>query len=144
MNKKVLIFTGSRADYGLLKNLIIKTKSNKKIQCEILAGSAHYSKYYGLTFKEIERDDIQINYSIKKNYDNLFHDKIAEFVMKNKKIKSNGQIEHIFIFILHFSFLFKRNKNFDIKNCKIFQTVNLEAFNNLLKNKNKNYDLKKI
>ena len=90
MNKKVLIFTGSRADYGLLKNLIIKTKSNKKIQCEIFTGSAHYSKYYGLTFKEIERDDIQINYSIKKNYDNLSHDKIAEFVMKNKKIKLNG------------------------------------------------------
>ena len=98
MNKKVLIFTGSRADYGLLKNLIIKTKSNKKIQCEILAGSAHYSKYYGLTFKEIERDDIQINYSIKKNYDNLSRDKIVDYISKTlplfKKIikKSNPNL----------------------------------------------------
>ena len=33
MNKKVLIFTGSRADYGLLKNLIFKIKSEKKIIC---------------------------------------------------------------------------------------------------------------
>ena len=90
MNKKILVFTGSRADYSLLKNLILEIKYSKNNKCEILVGTAHYSKYYGLTFKEIERDDIQINYSIKKNYDNLFHDKIAEFVMKNKKIKSNG------------------------------------------------------
>ena len=26
MKKKVLVFTGSRADYGILKNLIIKLK----------------------------------------------------------------------------------------------------------------------
>ena len=68
MNKKVLIFTGSRADYGLLKNLIFKIKSEKKINCEVVAGSAHYSKYYGSTFKEIEKDKIKINYSVKKKF----------------------------------------------------------------------------
>ena len=38
---------------------------------------------------------------------------------------------------------FKKMSFFQFKN-NISQTVNLEAFNNLLKNKNKNYDLKKI
>ena len=79
MNKKVLIFTGSRADYGLLKNLIFKIKSEKKINCEVAAGSAHYSKYYGSTFKEIEKDKIKINYSVKKNFDNLSHENIILF-----------------------------------------------------------------
>ena len=44
--KKVVLFTGSRADYGLLKNLIFKIKSEKKINCEVAAGTAHYSKYH--------------------------------------------------------------------------------------------------
>ena len=82
MNKKVLIFTGSRADYGLLKNLIFKIKSEKKINCEVAAGSAHYSKYYGSTFKEIEKDKIKINYSVKKNFDNLSHENIIDYISK--------------------------------------------------------------
>ena len=38
---------------------------------------------------------------------------------------------------------FKKMSFFQFKN-NMSQTINLEAFNNLLKNKNKNYDLKKI
>ena len=52
MNKKILVFTGSRADYSLLKNLILEIKNSKNNKCEILAGTAHYSKFYGFTHKE--------------------------------------------------------------------------------------------
>ena len=66
MNKKILVFTGSRADYSLLKNLILEIKNSKNNKCEILAGTAHYSKFYGFTHKELKKDNIKINYAIKK------------------------------------------------------------------------------
>ena len=37
-----------------MKNLIFEIKKQKKINCEIVAGSAHYSNYFGSTYKEIE------------------------------------------------------------------------------------------
>ena len=51
MKKKVLVFTGSRADYGILKNLIIKLKKN--FDLEICAGGNHFSSKFGYTYKEI-------------------------------------------------------------------------------------------
>ena len=98
MNKKILVFTGSRADYSLLKNLILEIKNSKNNKCEILAGTAHYSKFYGFTYKELKKDNIKINYAIKKNYDNLSNDKVINYISQNlplfKKIlkKSNPDI----------------------------------------------------
>ena len=98
MNKKILVFTGSRADYSLLKNLILEIKNSKNNKCEILAGTAHYSKFYGFTHKELKKDNIKINYAIKKNYDNLSNDKVINYISQNlplfKKIlkKSNPDI----------------------------------------------------
>ena len=37
--KKIIIFTGSRADYGILKNLILDLKNKKKILTKIYAGA---------------------------------------------------------------------------------------------------------
>ena len=60
MKKKVLVFTGSRADYGILKNLIIKLKKNFSV--EICAGGNHFSAKFGYTFKEIINDKNIIKY----------------------------------------------------------------------------------
>ena len=35
MKKNLFIFTGSRADYGILKNLVIDLKKEKKYNCKI-------------------------------------------------------------------------------------------------------------
>ena len=86
MKKKILIFTGSRADYGLMKNLIFEIKKQKKINCEIVAGSAHYSNYFGSTYQEIETDKIKINYSVKINFDKLFHEDVIDYISKTLKI----------------------------------------------------------
>ena len=95
MNKKILVFTGSRADYSLLKNLILEIKKIKNNKCEILAGTAHYSKFYGFTYKELKKDNIKINYAIKKNYDNLSNDKVINYISQNlplfkKKLKKSN------------------------------------------------------
>ncbi len=69
IKKKILIFTGSRADYGILRTLI--KKLNIKINISIVAGADHYSKKFGLTYKEILNDGYNINYRSKlKSYDN--------------------------------------------------------------------------
>ena len=89
MKKKILIFTGSRADYGLLKNLILTIKKENKFKCELTAGSAHFSKYYGSTFKEIINDNIKIDYSIKKNFDKLSHENIIDYISKTLPLFKN-------------------------------------------------------
>jgi UDP-N-acetylglucosamine 2-epimerase len=51
MRKKIIVYTGSRADYGLLKNIIINLKSFFDVK--LVAGSQHFSKKYNFTYKEI-------------------------------------------------------------------------------------------
>tara|TARA_B100001029_G_C15050289_1_gene450215 strand:- start:174 stop:1334 length:1161 start_codon:yes stop_codon:yes gene_type:complete len=67
MKKKVFIITGSRSEYGLLKNLIIEIKKIKKFQTKLIATGMHYSKKHGSTFKEITNDGFKINYKINLN-----------------------------------------------------------------------------
>ena len=63
--KKILIYTGSRADYGILKSLILECKKKKKIQTKIYVGGVHFSKNFGETFKEIIKDKIKVDFSSK-------------------------------------------------------------------------------
>ena len=61
MKKNILIVTGTRAEYGLLKNLIALIESSKELNLILLATGSHLSKKYGLTYKEIEKDNFKIN-----------------------------------------------------------------------------------
>ena len=63
MRKKILVVTSSRADYGILKPLILKIR--KKVNLKIVVTGSHISNYYGNTYKEIEKDKIKIDYKIK-------------------------------------------------------------------------------
>ena len=65
MKKKIIVFTGSRADYGLLSLLIKKIDQNKHLKLILVAGGNHFSKKYGNTINEIKSDKIKINYSYK-------------------------------------------------------------------------------
>jgi GDP/UDP-N,N'-diacetylbacillosamine 2-epimerase (hydrolysing) len=73
--KNFLIFTGSRADYGILSTLISKIKSDDHIKSFIFAGSDHFSPSYGNTYKEILKDgfkiDFRSNVKILGKYENL-------------------------------------------------------------------------
>ena len=48
--KKIVFLTGTRADYGKLKPLIIATKKNKKFQPIIIITGMHLKKKYGSTY----------------------------------------------------------------------------------------------
>lgn len=61
----ILVITTTRADFGLLKNLIKSLKKNK-FNCKVLASGTHFSKYYGYTSNEIKSENIKIDFKLKQ------------------------------------------------------------------------------
>ena len=88
MRKKIIVYTGSRADYGLLKNIIINLKSFFDVK--LVAGSQHFSKKYNFTYKEIIKDGLKIDYSLKFNI---------------KETSKNELISHISLSLKKLNFL---------------------------------------
>ena len=62
MSKKINIqfITGSRADYGIMSDLLDKLKNNKSINLSITAIGSHFSTKYGNTAKEIQINNKRI------------------------------------------------------------------------------------
>jgi len=84
MRKKIVILTTSRADYGLLYNLIkLFQKNKKKYDLKLIVSGSHLSKKHGFTINEIKKDNLKIYSTIKI----LKEDKI-----KNEMIYSSNKI----------------------------------------------------
>lgn len=62
--RKICVVTGSRAEYGILRNLMNAIKSDPEIQLQVVATNQHLSKLQGETYKEIERDGFTIDYKV--------------------------------------------------------------------------------
>lgn len=56
MRQKICIFTGTRAEYGLLFPLMKEVRDNQSFELQILVTGMHLSPEFGLTYKEIEKD----------------------------------------------------------------------------------------
>jgi len=56
MIRKVLVVTGTRAEYGILKPLIKEIKSSKKLELNLVVTGLHLLDEYGLTVNEIKKD----------------------------------------------------------------------------------------
>lgn len=67
-SKKICIITGSRAEYGLLKNLILRLKKNKKFKIKLIVTGSHLSEKYGFTLREIKKDSLNIENKINLNF----------------------------------------------------------------------------
>lgn len=52
------VITGTRAEYGLLRNLIFKLKENKSIDFKLIVTGSHLSEVFGNTQSEIIKDGI--------------------------------------------------------------------------------------
>ena len=61
---KISILTSTRADFGLLKNLILELNKNKKFSISVIASGSHFVEKYGKTYKEIIKNKININEKI--------------------------------------------------------------------------------
>ena len=66
--KNFLVFTGSRSEYGLLKNLIKKIDKSKNVNLDLIVSGSHFIKKFGNTIQEIKNDKIKISKKIKFDF----------------------------------------------------------------------------
>jgi GDP/UDP-N,N'-diacetylbacillosamine 2-epimerase (hydrolysing) len=64
MVRKICVVTGSRADYGLLRNLMKLIQEDANMTLEIIATGSHYSSDHGNTYREIELDGFKIDHKV--------------------------------------------------------------------------------
>jgi UDP-N-acetylglucosamine 2-epimerase len=57
--RKICIFTGSRAEYGLLRSVMQEIQAAETLQLQILAGGMHLSPEFGMTIQEIRADGFE-------------------------------------------------------------------------------------
>ncbi len=62
--KKISVVTATRAEYGLLKPIISKLKKESQFDVRVVVTGTHLSPEFGLTYKEIEQDGIEIDEKI--------------------------------------------------------------------------------
>ena len=67
--KKVMVITGTRADYGILKPVMEAIRSDNELKLYILATGMHLSPQYGNTVRQIEKDGFEVNFRV----DSLLH-----------------------------------------------------------------------
>ena len=64
MTKKIAVFTGTRAEYGLLYWLIKDIQSDPELTLQLLVSGMHLSSEFGETYKQIEQDGFIIDEKI--------------------------------------------------------------------------------
>ena len=62
--KRVCIFTGGRAEYGILRPLLTEIKKNKCLELKLVVSGMHMSREFGLTYKIIEKDGFKCDEKI--------------------------------------------------------------------------------
>tara|TARA_X000000950_G_scaffold289351_1_gene412228 strand:- start:3156 stop:4319 length:1164 start_codon:yes stop_codon:yes gene_type:complete len=67
--KKIAVFSGSRSEYGLLKNLLNQIQFSKYLDLNLIVVGSHLAKNYGTTISEIKKDKIKISKIIKFKYE---------------------------------------------------------------------------
>lgn len=95
--KKFSIITSTRADYSLLKNLILQLKKKKKFKLKLVITGSHLSRKYGKTINEINnltninkaKIDIKIKSSSEANMSYSFSLGVKKFTHYLKRNKTD-------------------------------------------------------
>ena len=61
---KIAVLTTTRAEYGLMKQLIFGLRDDDDFDLNLLVTGTHLSHKYGYTVKEIEKDNVPISCKI--------------------------------------------------------------------------------
>ena len=61
MENKIAVFTGSRAEYGLLYWLLKALDADPSLHKQLIVSGMHLSPEFGLTFQQIEKDGFEIS-----------------------------------------------------------------------------------
>lgn len=96
MKKNICFITGSRAEFGLQKQLIEEINNEKVFNLQLLVTGSHLSKYFNNTYKDINDQGIKISKKIK--------------ILPNKKeIKTNDIINSVATSFNEFRKFFEKN-----------------------------------
>lgn len=79
--KKVLVVTGTRAEYGLLYWTMKEIQQDKELQLQLIVTGSHLSKEYGYTVSQIKKDGFKIDEEI---------DMLIDSSKKSAIVKSMG------------------------------------------------------
>ena len=60
MKRKVVVTTGARSEYGILRPVLLDIKKSKKLDLSLIVSGMHLSKKHGLTINEIKKDGFKI------------------------------------------------------------------------------------
>jgi GDP/UDP-N,N'-diacetylbacillosamine 2-epimerase (hydrolysing) len=92
---KIFLVTSTRADFGLLKNLIFEFKKNIYFDLKIIATGTHFSKKHGFSFSEIKNNKVAI---------------YKKILTTNKTESSNSLLNDMSFLSKKISSLIKRDK----------------------------------
>ena len=87
--KSFLFITTSRADYSHQRFLIKESLKSKKLNIKLLVSGSHFSKNFGNTFREIQKDQIKIDYKIKIK-EKIIRDNNFTFLIRHLFERTNG------------------------------------------------------
>ncbi|RUR20253.1 UDP-N-acetylglucosamine 2-epimerase (hydrolyzing) [Legionella sp. km535] len=80
MGRKIIYVTGTRADYGLMCEVLKKLNSDEDLELYLCVTGMHLSSLYGHTVKEIEHDGFQICGTIPVEVEQTNHSTMAKAV----------------------------------------------------------------
>ena len=72
MEKKILVSTGARSEYGILRLLLKEIQKSKTLKLILIVTGSHLSKNHGYTINEIKKDGFKIDSIIRLSH---FRDK---------------------------------------------------------------------
>ena len=91
--KRISLFTGTRAEYGLMRTLILNLIEDSQFDFNLLVSAAHLNNKYGLTIKEIESDGIKIKHKLPISFDNPHELDMAYQTSETIKVISKTLLE---------------------------------------------------
>ncbi len=68
--KNVCAVTGSRAEYGIMRALLLKLNKEQNIKLDVVVTAMHLEEKYGNTYRQIEEDGLNIIKKIPLNLEN--------------------------------------------------------------------------
>lgn len=89
--KKVVFVTGTRADYGKMKSLMLALESRSEFEVYIFVCGMHLSKTFGSTYEEVLKDgyaNVHVAYGLDHSYD-------ASMNLGNTISYMSGYIDHV-------------------------------------------------
>src|SRR3989338_11038640 len=94
--KKILIITGTRAEYGLLKPVINRMLRSNKLTAQLLVTGIHTLKIFGNTIEEIKKD-FAVSAVVKISENDSMSQSLSKEISGIEKYCASNRPDYIFV-----------------------------------------------